>query len=366
MILNNLSCFQDISNAHLRPYSVKTGVETVFSPALDMASLNRHSFSSERQKDGLSHEAQAVDEEAAMSSWPNPEDGDIEKAIRENEGRKVSTEISTAERHIQHPVPKTNKLGRIFTRTPAVQNLADDLEPPPDGGTLAWTQVACVHLTIFSTFGYITSFGAFQTYYETALGVAPSTISWIGSVQIFLLFFIGTFSGRALDAGLFQIVYVSGAVFQLLGIFTTSAATTFWQLFLAQALCSGIANGLQFCPAMSLITTYFAKKRALVVGIAALGSCSGGVVIPVIVQQLLPRIGFPWTVRVIGFVMLATNITTILLYRTRLPPRKTGPIFEWAAFREAPYSLYCAAMFFNYWVSLLSVSFEISNVVGSK
>ncbi|CZT14492.1 related to monocarboxylate transporter [Ramularia collo-cygni] len=100
---------------------------------------------------------------------------------------------------------------------------------------------------------------------------------------------------------------------------------------------------------MSLLTTYFAKKRAFVVGIAALGSCTGGVVIPIVVQQLLPRIGFPWTVRVIGFVMLATNAVTIALYRTRLPPRKAGPLIEWTAFKEAPYALYCAAMFFNFW-----------------
>lgn len=98
-------------------------------------------------------------------------------------------------------------------------------------------------------------------------------------------------------------VYITGSVFQLVGIFCTAEATTFWQLFLAQAICSGIANGLHFCPAMSLLTTYFAKKRAFVVGIAALGSCTGGVVIPIVVQQLLPRVGFPWTVRVIGFVM---------------------------------------------------------------
>lgn len=42
---------------------------------------------------------------------------------------------------------------------------------------------------------------------------------------------------------------------------------------------------------------------------------------------------------------------TIALYRTRLPPRKAGPLIEWTAFKEAPYALYCAAMFFNFWVS---------------
>jgi len=111
----------------------------------------------------------------------------------------------------------------------------------------------------------------------------------------------------------------------------------------------GIANGLHFCPTMGLASTYFVKKRALVLGIGALGSCTGGVVFPILIQQLLPKIGFGWTIRIIGFIMVATNIITISFYRTRLPPRRSGPIVEWTAFKEAPYVLYCVAAFLNFW-----------------
>ncbi|KAK5107280.1 hypothetical protein LTR62_001409 [Meristemomyces frigidus] len=224
-----------------------------------------------------------------------------------------------------------------------------DPGPPPDGGKQAWTQAGLLHLTIFTTFGYITAFGTFQTYYETTLSVAPSTISWVGSVQIFLLFFIGTFSGRALDAGFFRPVYIAGCVMQLVGIFTTSVARSYWQLFLAQGLCMGIANGLQFCPTMALVSTYFAKRRAIALGVGALGSCTGGIVFPILVQQLLPRIGFGWTIRCIGFVMLGIDVVTVAFYRTRMPPRRTGPIIEWAAFRELPYVLFCGSAFFFFW-----------------
>lgn len=224
-----------------------------------------------------------------------------------------------------------------------------DPGPAPDCGVVAWTQVALVHLTIFSTWGWITAYGVFQNYYTTELGLEPSTISWIGSVQIWLLFFLGTFSGRALDAGLFRPVYITGSVLQLLGVFAMSASTKYWQIFLSQGVCIGVANGLHFCPAMSLLSTYFVKKRALVVGIGAMGSCTGGVVFPIIIQQLLPRIGFPWAVRVCGFLMVITNAVTISLYRTRLPPRTTGPLVEWSSFKEPTFVLYIAAMFFNFW-----------------
>ncbi|KAI9748721.1 MAG: hypothetical protein M4579_007139 [Chaenotheca gracillima] len=224
-----------------------------------------------------------------------------------------------------------------------------DPGPPPDGGRKAWIQVLMVHLIIFNTWGYINSFGVFQTYYITTLGHPPSDISWVGSVQIFLLFFIGTFSGRATDAGLFRHVLLLGSVLQLVGVFTTSLATKYWQLFLAQGLCTGIGNGLVFCPALSLLSTYFSKKRSLAMGIAASGSATGGLVFPAIVQQLLPRAGFPWTLRVVGFVILVITIVTNIWTKPRLPPRKTGPIVEWQAFKELPYLLFSIGTFLALW-----------------
>ncbi|ODH13889.1 hypothetical protein ACO22_06819 [Paracoccidioides brasiliensis] len=44
----------------------------------------------------------------------------------------------------------------------------------------------------------------FQSYYPEALNRPHSDISWVGSVQNFLLFVIGTLSGRATDAGYFK------------------------------------------------------------------------------------------------------------------------------------------------------------------
>nr|POF13480.1 aspyridones efflux protein apdf [Quercus suber] len=283
--------------------------------------------------------------ELDINDWPVASDCSVEQAIYDaDHPYTCHGQTDLGEKHGN----RSGALTRSLTSRSHASSWRDP-GPPPDGGLVAWTQCFLVHLTVFSTWGYVSSFGTFQTYYQTTLNVSPSAISWLGSTQIFLLFFIGTFSGRALDAGLFFPTYVTGSVLQLLGIFSTSFAKTYWQLFLSQALCTGFANGLHFCPTMSLLTTYFAKKRSFAVGLAALGSCTGGIVFPVIVQQLLPKVGFPWTVRVIGFVMLVTNVVTISLYRPRLPPRKSGPLIEWSSFREPPYLLYCIGMFFTFW-----------------
>ena len=123
----------------------------------------------------------------------------------------------------------------------------------------------------------------------------------------------------------------------------------YWQLFLAQGICTGVGNGLIFCPALSLLSTYFSSQRALAIGFAASGAATGGLVFPVIVQQLLPKIGFGWTVRVLGFVMLALQVLIFLFMKPRIPPRKTGPLVELSAFRELPYTLFSIGMFLSFW-----------------
>ncbi|KAK6435669.1 hypothetical protein LTR95_008141 [Oleoguttula sp. CCFEE 5521] len=273
---------------------------------------NPISRGSDEEKAEVKSIATADDEDSLATVWPAPIEGD------DIESGHAKDDKSAVERHPETVATEPERmlsLTRTSTRRSA--RSSKDPGPPPDGGRVAWTQ-----------------------HYNETLDVSPSAISWIGSVQIFLLFFLGTWSGRALDAGLFRYVYCTGSVFQLLGIFSLSAATEYWEIFLAQGVCLGIANGLHFCPSMSLVSTYFSKKRSFATGLTALGSCTGGVVFPVIVQQLLPRVGFPWTIRACGFLMVITNAVTISLYRTRLPPRKTGPIVEWSALKEPTFTLY--------------------------
>lgn len=242
-----------------------------------------------------------------------------------------------------------------------------DIGPPPDGGFTAWLQVAMAHLVIFNTWGYINSFGVFQTYYVQALGHPPSDISWVGSIQIFLLFFVGTFAGRATDAGYFKLVLTCGALLEVFSIFMTSLCTTYWQLFLAQGLGQGLGCGMMFCPTVALMPTYFTKNRSIAIGIAACGSATGGLVFPAVVMRMLPRVGYPWTIRTLGFISLATLIPSLLLLRQRLPPRKAGPVVEWGAFKELPYLLFALGMFLNFsglYVGFFYIGSFGRNIVG--
>lgn len=280
----------------------------------------------------------------------------------------VSDEESTIDEH--------NDLAQVPTNASAVartlsavrtRESGKDIGPPPDGGFQAWLQVALGHMIIFNTWGYINSFGVFQTYYTSALNRSPSDISWVGSIQIFLLFFIGTFSGRATDAGYFRFTLTVGATLEVFSIFMTSLCTEYWQLFLAQGLGQGIGCGLMFCPTLALISTYFVKNRGIAIGLVASGSATGGLVFPAVVMRMLPEVGYGWTMRTLGFITMATLIPCLLFFKQRLPPRTTGPIVEWAAFQEMPYLLFAVGMFLNFWglyVAFFYVGSFGRNIIG--
>ncbi|USP77609.1 hypothetical protein yc1106_04883 [Curvularia clavata] len=224
-----------------------------------------------------------------------------------------------------------------------------DPGPPPDGGLRAWTQVLVGHLVIMNTWGNINSFGIYETYYVDFLHRSHADVAWIGSVQVFLVFFIGTFSGRLTDAGYFRATFAFGTALTLLGIFMASLSTQYWHLFLAQGICVGIGAGCLFCPAVTIVSTYFAKRKMLAIGICACGSATGGLVYPAMFQQLVPAVGYGWTMRALGFATMACLVLSNILAKPRLPPFRTGPIVDFAAFKEASYSLFAIGIFLIFW-----------------
>jgi len=106
-----------------------------------------------------------------------------------------------------------------------------------------------------------------------------------------------------------------------------------------------LASGFLFGPTLAVVAHYFNRRRPMAYGVVAIGSSIGGTVLPIAVRKLLPMVGFPWTMRIIGFILLATTGTANLILRRRLPPKNVkGGLFNLPAFKSAPYSFYAAAM----------------------
>ena len=219
---------------------------------------------------------------------------------------------------------------------------------PPDGGWRAWSQVVAANLANAVSWGYAATFGVYQLYYVETLGLPASQISWIGSVQVFLAFVVCAPAGRIADAGYSHEIVILGCFFVVLGSYMTSFCYEYWHIMLAQGICTGLGLGAISTPAVAITSSYFKKNRSLALSMSALGTSAGGVVFPATVQYLIPQIGFRWANRVAALVALVICIGACVLVKPYLPGRKSGPIVEWAAFKEVSYSLFAAGSFLNF------------------
>lgn len=107
----------------------------------------------------------------------------------------------------------------------------------------------------------------------------------------------------------------------------------------------GLGNGCLFVPSVAILPQYFSTKKALANGLAAAGSSCGGIVYPIVFRQLQQRIGFGWACRAIGFIALGTLMISLSVMKQRVMPKQKRKLIDLDAFKEAPYTIYCVAMF---------------------
>ncbi|KAL3466970.1 major facilitator superfamily domain-containing protein [Aspergillus heterothallicus] len=243
-----------------------------------------------------------------------------------------------------------------------VQEQAPLQKPIPNGGLEAWTSVAAVFCVFVNSWGLISTYGAFQEFYQTELlrDESPSAISWVGSIQATLVVMVGIITGPLVDLGHLRPLILSGSFLVVFGMMMTSLATKYYQVILAQGFCVGIGGGIAYIPALVVISTYFTTKRPIAIGVASIGSSVGSVVFPIMFRQLQPKIGFPWTVRCIAFINLLLAIFTCLVL-CRRPGEKIGArsLIEKRAFKDLPFMLFSVSLtcvMLAYWIPLFYVA----------
>ncbi|OAA50119.1 Major facilitator superfamily domain, general substrate transporter [Beauveria brongniartii RCEF 3172] len=194
---------------------------------------------------------------------------------------------------------------------------------PPDGGRAAWLALLSSWCMLFCTFGMINCIGTFQGYYQEVYlrAYSPGTVSWIPSLQIFIAYVTNPFTGRLYDVYGPRALVAVGTVLEVLGLVATSLSTRYYQILLAQGLCTSLGMSALYVPATALVAGWFGRRRrGLAYGLATSGSSLGGIVLPLLIARLIPRVGFPWTLRAVALLVLALLLVANALVRSRLPP----------------------------------------------
>ncbi|KAK4608983.1 MFS-type transporter dbaD [Fulvia fulva] len=240
----------------------------------------------------------------------------------------------------------------------------------PDGGFTAWFQVTSGFFLFFNSWGLINAFGVFQSYYKSTLipYETESNLSWIGSIEAFLLCCCTIFAGPAFDRGYGRTLVIAGTLMVVFGMMMTSLCTTYWQLMLAQGLCMGIGHGGLFIVSIAIVPSYFSTKRSFAIGLAASGSSLGGVIYTIVFHRLIDvhHLSFGWATRILGFMALGTLVIPCVCIKQRaIPAAPRKNIIDFSGFKELPFSLFSLASFVGF-IGLYIPFFYISTFSSTK
>ncbi|KAH8706938.1 MFS transporter [Phaeosphaeriaceae sp. PMI808] len=224
---------------------------------------------------------------------------------------------------------------------------------PPNGGILAWLCVLAGFLCQFSSFGFLNACGIFQEFYESDLlrQHSSSAITWIITIQIFLMFAMGPIIALFNDVFGPRLVVMVAAVVSLLGLFMLSLAKEYYQVMLAQGICYGIGAAGLFMPGLVATGQWFTTRRGLANGIVASGSSLGGVIFPIMVSRLIKSKGFPAAVRYTGLFIGLLLLIAVACMSAPFPPRGRKPREKntQSPFKSVPWLLFTTGCFFIIW-----------------
>jgi MFS family permease len=212
---------------------------------------------------------------------------------------------------------------------------------------------------------------------------SKSSVGWIFSTYIFLTFFASVQIGPIFDVKGPRILVFVGSVMMitsvmLLGVCTSTEqqSTDLWKTYLLSAgywhflivfgIIGGIGTSLIVTPAVAAIGHFFLTKRANATGIATVGGSFGGIIFPLMLEALFPRLGWAWSTRIQGFVFLFLLVLANLLIRGRLRPlTKSKLLPDMAIFRRTDFVLVTIAAFFLEWGLFVPVTYLSSYCLDS-
>ncbi len=140
----------------------------------------------------------------------------------------------------------------------------------------------------------------------------------------------------------------------------------FWHFILTFSILGGVGTSLIFTPAVGAIAHFFCHRRGAATGLAATGGSFGGIIFPLALEALFPKVGFAWSVRLLALIFLVLLVIANLLIRTRLPPTSGGSVWpDFRIFEDVTFALTTAGVFFVEWGLFVPLSFLSSYALAN-
>ncbi|KAG9696826.1 MFS general substrate transporter, partial [Aureobasidium melanogenum] len=194
----------------------------------------------------------------------------------------------------------------------------------PEGGTQAWLVVLGAWCGLTASIGVYNTTGVFSVIISSSVlpTTSASSLGWIFSIYAFVVWSLGVWVGPCFDVFGPRLLMLAGTCCTLLGMICLSFCTEYYQIFLAFSLLTGLGSSLLLTPSMACVAHWFDTRRGLASGIAWTGGGFGGVLFPLVMQALVPKVGWDWCLRIVAFVLLTLCIFSVCFCRSRLSAPK--------------------------------------------
>ena len=132
---------------------------------------------------------------------------------------------------------------------------------------------------------------------------------------------LGPLAGRALDFYPVQWVILTGLASLVLGLWLAQQVTALWQLWLIYATLLPLTMTLMGTLAsQTLVSRWFNEGRGLALGVSAVGTNIGGIILPILVAVWLLESGWRETLNHLMILALVVVLPATLLVLRRSPP----------------------------------------------
>lgn len=197
----------------------------------------------------------------------------------------------------------------------------------PEGGLRANLVVLGSFTSIMGGLGLMNSIGIYQAWISThqLSHLSSGQIGWIFGVYNFLVFFCGIQIGPVFDASGPRLLMFIGSGLIVLTFVLMGFCSVYWHFLVVIGIIGGMGTSFIFIVPVASIGHFFHRRRGAATGLALSGGSIGGVVFPLILENLAPKLGFAWSTRIIGLITLILLVPGCLLVRANFPPKQPAP-----------------------------------------
>ena len=160
------------------------------------------------------------------------------------------------------------------------------------------------------------SFGVFLPYLNEDFGLTRAAGSSLFSFRSLVQAPAFILAGRLIDRFDPRAVILGGGLIAALGMFMSGVAETTWQLYISYGFFVGLGDAVLYITCVALVSRWFAKKRALAIGIITTGVPLSGLITNPLTAWLINGFGVRNALFALG-VLMTTVIMTAFVLRAR-------------------------------------------------